>query len=84
MIPANPFVFLKVAVLIFVSLILLVWALSEERKQAKTPHPEILWRCTTCSFIYNDPRTEDLSRCPRCRSINKRAEATMPSSSGRS
>ena len=31
-----------------------------------------IWQCSVCSYVYIDAKEEDLSRCPRCKSINKK------------
>jgi len=31
-----------------------------------------VWQCPVCSYVYIDIKEGDLSRCPRCTSINKK------------
>ncbi|MBL7156925.1 MAG: hypothetical protein ISS92_02055 [Candidatus Omnitrophica bacterium] len=31
-----------------------------------------MWQCAVCNYVYIDPKSGDFSRCPRCRSINKK------------
>ena len=31
-----------------------------------------IWQCTVCGYVYVDAENEDFSRCPRCKSINKK------------
>jgi uncharacterized paraquat-inducible protein A len=37
---------------------------------------EEIWQCSICRHVYVDPKNEDFSRCPRCKSINTRREKT--------
>ena len=31
-----------------------------------------VWQCSICSYVYIDAKDDDLSRCPRCKRINKK------------
>jgi len=57
-----------------VILVLVLWIRLERRSgftNFKVNRKDV-WQCSVCSYVYADKKGEDFSRCPRCRSINKK------------
>jgi rubrerythrin len=52
-----------------------MWIRAEGRRNVKIPElkKEDIWRCSICTYVYVDAGENELSTCPRCSSINKRA-----------
>jgi len=52
--------------------ILWVWLDRRPGLSAFNVERKDIWQCSICSYVYIDMKDVDLSRCPRCRSINKK------------
>ena len=37
-------------------------------------HPKEVWNCSVCTYTYADSLHRELSRCPQCKSLNRRSE----------
>jgi uncharacterized paraquat-inducible protein A len=57
-------------------LILLIWIIFEWKKRVVTDKKkeDSLWQCPTCFYTYIDSRSENISECPRCKTLHKREE----------
>ncbi|MFA5146312.1 MAG: hypothetical protein WC515_02900 [Candidatus Omnitrophota bacterium] len=55
-------------------IILIVWAVSGERKRGRSAGKEAgyIWKCSVCFHNYIDSKHEDISLCPVCGSYNKK------------
>lgn len=77
MIPVD----ISTAVLIYLTVTLLgvifVWVRFERSTAFKKyqVHPKEVWNCTVCTYTYVDSLHRDLSKCPQCKSWNRRSEA---------
>ncbi len=60
--------------LLILLLFILLWLHREGKKKFRSLNREegYLWQCSICACIYQDLKEDHLSRCPRCRSYNKR------------
>ena len=70
---------LTVLVFIYLFLFLLavfgvwIWSgLVRQRRERQAVRHRV--RCTICAFEFDDPSEEPLPRCPRCGSLNERAQ----------
>ena len=56
--------------------VLILWIFFEERlKFLYYLEEEIyVWQCNICTYTYVDSINRDISRCPRCNSLNERKE----------
>lgn len=76
MIPVD----ISTAVLIYLSVTLIVvmcvWVRFERSEAFKKyqTHPKEVWSCTVCTYTYVDSLHQQLSRCPQCKSWNRRSE----------
>ena len=64
-----------ISLYIFLSVlgILLVWIFFERSELKKFSFAERhLWHCDVCVMPYVDSRSDQISRCPHCGSLNKR------------
>ncbi len=74
MIPVD----ISTAVLIYLSATLLaviiVWVRFERGGSFKKyqVHPKEVWNCSVCTYTYVDSLHRELSRCPQCKSWNRR------------
>lgn len=53
-------------------LILWIWLERGSGFTAFKVNRENIWQCSVCSYVYIDAKMEDFSRCPRCKSINRK------------
>ncbi len=55
-------------------LILFLWLISEEKKKTFFPikKEDYLWECPICLYVYIDSSGSEISRCPMCKSLNKK------------
>jgi len=58
--------------------VLAVWVWFERGSRLKPFQPERkdMRQCAICSYVYIDMKYADLSRCPRCKGINKKGVDT--------
>lgn len=76
MIPVS----IATAVLIYLTVTLLgviiVWVRFERSRSFKKyqVHPKEVWNCSVCTYTYVDSLHQDLSKCPQCKSWNRRGE----------
>ena len=74
MIPVS----IATAVLIYLCValfgVIMVWVRFERGDAFKKyqVHPKEVWNCSVCTHTYVDSLHRDLSRCPQCRSWNRR------------
>ena len=56
--------------------ILILWIFFEERLKFVYFREEdiFVWQCNICTYTYVDSKSEDISKCPRCKSFNMRKE----------
>lgn len=56
---------------------LAVWIYTETSAHHayRTIERQHLWRCVYCTYVYLDEGADNLSRCPRCESINNLGDA---------
>ncbi len=56
--------------------VLILWVFFEERiKFVSFKEEDIyIWQCNICTHTYIDSVHNDISRCPRCNSLNARKE----------
>jgi hypothetical protein len=75
-----------VAFYVFVSLILLLagWIFFEARKDRRkySAEEKYVWKCSICANVYIDSIHSSISRCPQCKSFNKREENGSESGKG--
>lgn len=77
MIKLDISVALFIYLLITVVGVFLLWAWLDRAskfKPFKTERKD-MWQCSVCSFVYTDRENQELSRCPRCKRINKKGVA---------
>jgi len=55
-------------------IILFLWLFWERRKITKKESNNNFWKCPLCFFEYIDSRNEEMSRCPRCKTLFKKGE----------
>lgn len=56
-----------------VVILLFLWALMGREKEDRLEvERTFIWECAICTFTYVDSRHDEISRCPRCNSLNKR------------
>ena len=74
---------LAVFLYLFFSVIglLILWIFFEERMKFIYFREEdiYVWQCDICAYTYVDSSNRDISRCPRCNSLNDRKESQMRS-----
>ena len=60
--------------------ILVIWLFTEHRHIFKGINPEekFVWHCSICAYFYVDSTSEEISTCPRCKSLNKRMGSAPP------
>jgi len=53
-----------------------VWWYTETttRTRYRALQQQFLWRCVFCGYTYLDETAEDISKCPRCKSLNALAD----------
>ena len=57
-----------------VIIVFVLWIFLERRTKSndfKIDNKDI-WQCSVCRYVYINLKKEDFSRCPRCKSINKK------------
>lgn len=57
-----------------VIIIFLLWIFLDRKSKInsyKVDRKDV-WQCSVCRYVYIDQKDTDLSRCPRCKSINKK------------
>lgn len=56
-----------------------IWLYTELTVRRPQRHlgQQFLWKCTFCGCSYLDAHAEDLSKCPRCESLNVAGEAAV-------
>jgi len=59
---------------VIVTILLWMWLDRKVKFNAFKIGGEDVWQCSICGYVYIDRESENLSRCPRCKSINKRRE----------
>jgi len=64
--------FLYLFFTVIVTFALWIWLERDSKVNAFKVSRENVWQCSVCSYVYTDTKNEDFSRCPRCRSINKK------------
>ena len=78
MIPVD----ISTAVLIYLTVallgVILVWVRFERGTAFKKyqVHPKEVWNCSVCTYTYVDSLHQELSRCPQCKSWNRRTVDT--------
>jgi len=62
--------------LTFSILILIIWIVFECKKSGyiKSNIGSSLWQCPTCFYTYIDSCSENISKCPRCKTLHKKEE----------
>lgn len=69
---------LNLAVSIYLSIsliILLFWVIFEGRKKlSRYSSEKSLRQCPVCFYAYIDSRAEEISQCPRCKTLHKNVE----------
>jgi hypothetical protein len=69
---------ISTAVLIYLSVTLLgvifIWVRFERSRAFRKydVHPKEVWNCEICTYTYVDSLHQTLSRCPQCKSWNRR------------
>jgi uncharacterized C2H2 Zn-finger protein len=60
--------------LAFSILILVTWIVFEWRKSAlvNSKTNNSLWQCPTCFYTYIDSCSENISKCPKCKTLHKK------------
>ena len=75
MIPVG--ISMAVLIYLFMTLagVLFLWVRFERSEAFKKyqTHPKEVWNCTVCTYTYVDSLHRDLSRCPQCKSWNRRS-----------
>lgn len=66
------FIYLTVFVLLF--LFLWLFAGRKKKKEDFSLLEKRLWRCPVCGGTYVDSKNPEISRCPRCGSLNERQD----------
>jgi len=58
--------------------ILILWIFFEQKFKFVYFREEdiYIWQCEICAHTYIDSQSEDISRCPRCESLNERKSKT--------
>jgi len=64
------------AIYLFILVIgfLIIWLISNYTRKDKTTATKenSIWQCAVCTHIYVLDEGQDISRCPNCKSYNKR------------
>lgn len=58
--------------------ILILWIFFEQKFKFVYFREEdkYIWQCDICAYTYVDSQSENMSKCPRCKSFNTRKEKT--------
>ncbi|MFH1380610.1 MAG: hypothetical protein ABIH57_00365 [Candidatus Omnitrophota bacterium] len=61
-----------------VIVVFFIWIWLERKSNFKTfkSDRKDVYQCSICHYVYANPKDEDFSRCPRCKSINKKAASS--------
>ena len=66
-----------IAIYLFILMIglFVAWLLLDYRKKVGTDTGKEtpVWQCSVCTHVYTVDENQDISRCPNCKSYNKRA-----------
>ncbi|HOM25934.1 MAG TPA: hypothetical protein PKV21_00300 [bacterium] len=54
--------------------ILFMWIFLEKRRKYEKTEENTLWCCPICFYEYVDSKSNDISRCPRCKTLHKKGE----------
>lgn len=57
---------------VIVVFILWIWLGRSSRFNVFKEDRQDVWQCSVCSYVYRDDKKKVLSRCPQCKSINKK------------
>ena len=67
---------IAIAAYLFILIIgfLIIWLVSDYARKGKTDSGKknYMWQCSVCTHVYTTDKEQDISRCPNCRSYNKR------------
>ncbi len=68
---------IAIAIYLFILVIgfLIIWLISNytRKDKASASKENSIWQCAVCTHIYVLDENQDISRCPSCKSYNKRA-----------
>ena len=64
--------FLYLLSTVVTTFLLWIWFDRDSKLKAFKVEHKNIWQCSVCKYVYANPKDEELSRCPRCKSINKK------------
>ena len=62
-----------------VILVFILWVFLDRKIKSNTFKigRKNIWQCAVCKYVYIDPKDAEFSRCPRCKSMNKKGVRSL-------